>query len=510
MRGQPRANTAIARGVSKARSVGEAPAPPALVSQLSRQRPLPSSIMQAMKYLCMTCLRDEFLRRTVLKTIKTCSYCGVHGPAIELQIAANGCLEALTTHFETTHNDLSVVVFERSPGGSDLRETLQRLNVVADEAFEDLADATLAAWRRYVQRYPEDEADSEDPWFRLRSDLHHRVGYEWEEMERSLHHEARFLNRRALRLLQQVFHNLHESRTDDGGPVVIQAGPGCAVDRLVRARVFQTEGGLEEALQHPAKFLGTPPPGIGQAGRMNAKGQPAFYGATTEAIALAEVRPPVGAYVATAAFHIIRPVKLLDLAALAKVQIDKGQSLLDPASYLLAQTRDFLKTLSRRMVQPVMPEQQERDYLITQVVADFLADYEGGAIDGILFPSVQVGNRDDASGLNVVLFPRAARVESADVQFKASVQVWEYEDDGPGHWLSPVLELPPPPPPEGASELLDRLLDQPKPDWPPTLRIEMEEIRVHEVRGVEVRTTSRDVEVRQGVRRFAPSGARYE
>ena len=96
------------------------------------------------------------------------------------------------------------------------------------------------------------------------------------------------------------------------------------------------------------------------------------------------------------------------------------------------------------------------------------------------------------------------------MQFKASVQIWEYEDDGPGHWLSPVLELPPPPPPEGASELLDRLLDQPKPDWPPTLRIEMEEIRVHEVRGVEVRTTSRDVEVRQGVRRFAPAGARYE
>jgi hypothetical protein len=466
--------------------------------------------MLVMKYLCTACLRDDFLRRTVLKIRKTCSYCGTDGPAIELQIAANACLEALTTHFETTHNSLSVVVFERAPAGTDMHKTVRRLNVVVDDALDDLVEATLATWRAYIQRYPEDEADSEEPWFQLRSDLHHRVGYEWQVMERSLHREARFLNRRAQTLLQRVFMGLHEARTDDGSPVVIQAGPGCQIDRLIRARVFQTEEGLQEALQHPAKYLGTPPPGIGQAGRMNAKGQPAFYGATTEAVALAEVRPPVGAFVVTATFHITRPVKILNLEALAQVQIANDKSLLDPESFELAQRRDFLKTLSRRLVQPVMPEQQDRDYLITQVVADFLADYEGGAIDGILFASVQVGAVEEASGLNVVLFPRASQVQSADRPFKASVQLWEYEDSGPGQWMNPVVELPPPLPPEGASELWDRSLANPEGSWPPALRIEMEQLRFHEVQGVEVRTAARDVAVKPWVRKFAPQGAAYE
>jgi hypothetical protein len=462
-----------------------------------------------MKYLCMACLTDDFLRRTVLKIKKTCSYCGVNGPAIELEIAANGCVEALSTHFETTHDAERVVVFERPPAGKDLHETLRGLNVVIDDALDDLREATLAAWRRWRQRYPEDMDDSDNPWFQLRSDLHHRVGYEWSEMERSLHHEARFLNRHALRLLEQVFHNLHDARTDDGSPVVIQAGPGLPIQRLIRARVFQTESGLGEALQHPAKFLGSPPPGVGQAGRMNAKGQPAFYGATVEAVALAEVRPPVGSFAVTATFDLIRTVKLLDLGALAQVQLDSRQSLLDHDSYLLAQTRDFLKTLSKRMVQPVMPELQERDYLITQVVADFLAGYEGGPIDGILYPSVQVGAPEEGTGLNVVLFPRAAKVEMADRPYKASVQLWEYQDDGPGMWLDPAVEFPPPPQ-EGSEELFDRVVGKSVPDWEPALRIVMDEMRIHEVQRVEVRTRTHKIRVRDAMRRFAPPGATCE
>jgi hypothetical protein len=460
-----------------------------------------------MKYLCMSCLQDDYLRRTALKTSRVCSYCGAAGPSIELEIAANGCLEALTTHFKTTHNEARVVVYERPPAGKDLRETLRQLNVVVEAALDDLAAITLSAWRGYAQRIPEDEEDSDNPWFELRSDLHHRVGYEWSQMERSLQHEARFLNRGAQKLLEQVFQNLHAAQTSAGHPVVIEVGPGCPLDQLIRARVFQTSEAVEQALQHPARHLGTPPPGVGQAGRMNAKGQPAFYGATSEAVALAEVRPPVGAYAVTAVFHITRPLKLLDLAALEQVQIDERQSLLDPASYQLAQNRDFLRTLSRRMVQPVMPELQERDYLITQVVADFLAGYEGGPIDGILYPSVQVGHPNRESGLNVVLFPLASRVEQADWEFKAEVQLWTYEEEGPGQRLEPALELPAPTLPNELDELVDRVLSRPLSDWQPALRIELEHVCVHEVRGVQVQTTSHKLEVRPHVRRFVSGGA---
>jgi len=50
---------------------------------------------------------------------------------------------------------------------------------------------------------------------------------------------------------------------------------------------------------------------------MNARGVSVFYGAIDPRVALAEVRPPVGSRVAVARFEIIRPLRLLDLNALA-------------------------------------------------------------------------------------------------------------------------------------------------------------------------------------------------
>ena len=58
------------------------------------------------------------------------------------------------------------------------------------------------------------------------------------------------------------------------------------------------------------------------AGRMNARGISVFYGANDPLVALSEVRPPVGARVAIARFEIIRPIKLLDLTARARVRTD--------------------------------------------------------------------------------------------------------------------------------------------------------------------------------------------
>ena len=46
-------------------------------------------------------------------------------------------------------------------------------------------------------------------------------------------------------------------------------------------------------------------------GRMNAAGISVFYGATDDETAIAGVRPPVGSWVATATFEVIRPLRLL-------------------------------------------------------------------------------------------------------------------------------------------------------------------------------------------------------
>lgn len=58
-------------------------------------------------------------------------------------------------------------------------------------------------------------------------------------------------------------------------------------------RVFQARERLLEALERPDLHLGSPPPHRASVGRMNARGTSVFYDATTSAVALAEVRPPV-------------------------------------------------------------------------------------------------------------------------------------------------------------------------------------------------------------------------
>lgn len=89
-----------------------------------------------------------------------------------------------------------------------------------------------------------------------------------------------------------------------------------------------------------------------------------------------------------------------------------------------------MRELSSRLSAPVMPELQERDYLITQVIADYLAMHPEGKIDGILYRSTQMRGRANASaGDNVVLFPKASQVRGASGEATFDSDLWIYEDD---------------------------------------------------------------------------------
>ena len=68
----------------------------------------------------------------------------------------------------------------------------------------------------------------------------------------------------------------------------------------------------------------------------------------------------------------------------------------------------FLKSLSDRITRPVMPNDEDFEYLPTQAISDFLATEASVPLDGILFPSVQAAG----NALNVVLFHKSARVET--------------------------------------------------------------------------------------------------
>jgi len=142
---------------------------------------------------------------------------------------------------------------------------------------------------------------------------------------------------------------------------------------------------------------------------MNAHGISVFYGANNPAVAIAEVRPPVGSKVVVARFDIIRPIRLLDLTALDLVT--SSGSVFDSTYIERLEQTMFLRNLSHRITIPVMPDDESLEYLATQAIADFLASENSPPLDGILFPSVQTAG----AALNVVLFHKASRVEEIEL-----------------------------------------------------------------------------------------------
>jgi RES domain-containing protein len=211
------------------------------------------------------------------------------------------------------------------------------------------------------------------------------VGYQeqWDSFERQLHQEARFFSRSGIQILAETFDGVHEHKARDGRAAVIDAGPGFSLSTVYRARVFQSDAKLEEALKRPDVEIGAPPWRSAPAGRMNAQGISVFYGAIDLNTALAEVRPPVGSRAVTAEFQIIRPIKLLDLRVLQEIFV--AGSLFDSTYLPKLERAAFLKRLSDKISRPVMPDDEPFEYLVTQAIADYLASEQN--LDGVIYPS---------------------------------------------------------------------------------------------------------------------------
>ena len=130
-----------------------------------------------------------------------------------------------------------------------------------------------------------------------------------------------------------------------------------------------------------------------------------FYGAMDRSTCVSEIRAPVGSHVVVGEFELLRPVRLLDLDALANVHV-KG-SYFDPDYSTQTNRAAFLRRLVEEVSRPVMPQDEASEYLQTQAVAKYLAKKSCPPIDGILFRSSQTGR----TGRNLVLFNHACLVE---------------------------------------------------------------------------------------------------
>ncbi len=373
------------------------------------------------KYICFECAAEVYLSEQIKKAGKQkgCSYCGQSKACISIQELANRIESAFADHYVRTSDQpnswQSTLLSDRESNYNWEREGMPVLYAIEaaavipqkaaedvlqilDDRHDDFDSAVMGEETEFSsEAYYEEKGASAQGWHE-----------EWHFFEQSLKTEARFFSRSASKLLARIFGDIDALKARPHHPLVVDAGPQRRLTHLYRARVFQAEEDLQEALCRPDLHLGSPPARFASAGRMNARGISVFYGASTAAVALAEVRPPVGSRAVVGKFSIIRSLRLLDLAALDGAQ--DGGSIFDPSLKDRLERVAFLRSLGRIMTRAVMPNDEAFDYLATQAIADFLATENEPKLDGIIFSSAQ-----SEGGRNVVLFHKAARVEPMEI-----------------------------------------------------------------------------------------------
>jgi hypothetical protein len=141
-----------------------------------------------------------------------------------------------------------------------------------------------------------------------------------------------------------------------------------------------------------------------------------------------------------------------------------------------------------------MPSDEPFEYLATQAIADFLATEADPPLDGIIYPSVQAGEDQ----YNVVLFHKAARVQSPDIpkniKIRASLYTSTEEGMEPDYTIVEEISAPTQENPASKHQEWPSILPPDDPDWRnPALKLRPDSLVVHHVKRVAIETEPHDV-----------------
>lgn len=362
--------------------------------------------------VCNSCVSDNVLSFEIKNSGKAeeCDFCTEEGPCWSIATLAQRVGPVFHEHYSLTAdapegyeyylNKDSDSDYEWERDGQGVEEILQEILGVDEE----IAAAIVVELDRNSGYDPRD-GDGEDPYgfeamYGPTYSSESPMDFPWESMKEDLRHRSRFFSSRTTEILSNVFHDVQQLKGTKGPVIAI-------VDETVpiyRGRIAWSINDLKKFLSSPNLELASPPKRLAQAGRMNAAGISVFYGALDSDTCLAEIRAPVGAKVVIAEFRPLKPLRILDLIALEGVY--KEFSLFDPRYADETNRLQFLRRLSKILSEPVLPGDQELDYLPTQVVSEFIESLKP-AVDGVIFRSTQSGGKSK----NIVLFGRSSLVE---------------------------------------------------------------------------------------------------
>lgn len=361
-----------------------------------------------MPFTCLNCLGEPTLRERAVPFCihqTECTYCSATGSHADIKDIAEIFLEVFETHFQETSNDGDSFNNDQFPDGENYLDIIQELGEVPEPLAKDVGHYLEFYWRENSHFF---SFANFGPYFKLTETNFNHISKMWESLKWKIQLN-RFYNEEVKNELDEYFRDITNDTDSNGDPVIVQAGPESEIRSVFRARYFQSIEAAEKSLSSPEREFGRPPDGFGGPGRMNAQGQSVFYCATDPATTIAEVRPPVGSIVVVVKFDLLRPLRLLDLNRLQSINLPEDFSLFDPNAIRLVKRRDFLSQLENLISMPVLPNNQNADYLITQVISDYLAYNKSLQLDGIIYRSVQDNNRENR---NIVIFSNSCLVKN--------------------------------------------------------------------------------------------------
>jgi hypothetical protein len=353
--------------------------------------------------VCHKCLGDKFLKDNVRREGKVdrCNFCSARTKCITIETLSEWVAKVLEEHFqegpsllqsdENDHtyyeqdgNDLDYIVGDIIEADSDVVSAI--LDVLCECSYAEYKDGDGPRFDREA-KYIETKVST------------YEIDCEWNQFRQELKHRSRFFNSDAKNFLDRLMQDINTMRAlgMPETPVIHSIGPELST-KFYRARRADKPHKLKAILNESREQLGPPPPELATTNRMNAEGISAFYGSFDRKTAIAELRPSIGSTVVTAEFRLQKPVRVLDFKLLEKCYHEQPLSYFQSDFNQKVANRHFLQHLHSKIRQPVLPG-EENEYLITQVLSEYLVTFMKPPIDGILFSSVQW-----EKGLNVVLF----------------------------------------------------------------------------------------------------------
>lgn len=453
------------------------------------------------KSVCSNCIGEAYLKKSIYEKgeVVTCSYCEDEAEGCGLDDLAETIDLAFEEHYvssSTEPNDWDLyrirhTNYDWEPEGLEVTDAIMDAANISPEIAADIRE--ILADKHYDHSYAEmGEANEYEKgtYYDKKGINDARWQTDWNRFKMSLKTSSRFFNRDGAKHLSSVFDGIEQMKTIDNRPVIRVIGPGTNISFLYRARVFQSDEILKSALCYPDLQLGPPPSQFAPSGRMNAKGISVFYGATETKAALAEVRPPVGSKVTIAKFELLRSLRMLDLTALSYTHFDG--SIFSEAYSKLVSRNVFLKGFGAMLSRPIMPDEQDFEYLPTQAIADFLASDSELNLDGIIFSSAQSN-----LGLNAVLFHKASRIKvikrTKETTVYASLSEWDdfEEKSVPKYKVTETIPFAKTEePPSVIEEFIESYLSDEYERREFTLNIDVNSITVEYINKVEVDSTS--------------------